>query len=216
MFEVVILNSIPDLTQKEFDTMLRLVQLEKQKRIKRFHFFKDAQNCLLGEILVRVLICCATGLKNKQIEFSTNAYGKPFLAAISHLHFNISHAGRYVACAVDDVSVGVDIEQIKPIEQKIAERFFTLDETMYIMADFLPRFYEIWTKKESQIKWEGKGLYKALTSFSVFEAGKQERYHKVFQNEEVICHVCSTKKEPPIVRMLNTTGLIQKGVPLLM
>lgn len=213
MLEVVILTVIPELTQDEFDILLTLVSQEKQERIKRFHFFRDARNCLLGDVLTRVEICRATGLSNKQLEFSTNAYGKPFLLNSPHIHFNISHAGHYVVCAVSNEPVGIDIELINPsADMKIAERFFTPDETAYIMAgEQEQRFYKVWTKKESRIKWEGKGLHKPLTSFSVLDSNEQGQliYHKVYQNDEAICHVCSTNKTTPSVKLIETITFTQ-------
>lgn len=217
MFEVVILTVIPELRHNDFDILLHFVSSEKQERIKQFHFFRDARNCLLSDILIRIEICRATGLSKKQLEFSANAYGKPFLIGAPHIHFNISHAGYYIACAVANEPVGIDIELIQPIERKIAERFFTSDEVEYIMTDHERRFYEVWTKKESRIKWEGKGLHKPLKSFSVFESNEREQvtYHEVFQNDEAICYVCSTKQEPPAIRMMDTASFIQNVMLLL-
>ena len=140
MFEIVILTIIPELRQDEFNSLLLLASPEKQERIRRFHFFRDAQNCLLGDVLARIEICRATKLSNNQLEFSVNAYGKPLLTNGSHIHFNISHAGHYVACAVADEPVGIDIEIINLADLKIAERFFTQDEMAYIMASELMYF----------------------------------------------------------------------------
>ena len=215
VLEVVILTINPELTQNEFDKLMPLVCSERQERIKQFRFFQDARNCLLGDILARNEICRTTGLGNNQLEFSANAYGKPFLVNSSYVHFNVSHSGRYVACAVANEPVGIDIEIIKPIELKIAERFFTPDEVTYVMNDnYTFRFYEVWTKKESRIKWEGKGLSKPLTSFSVFDSDEQEAitYHKGFQNEEAICHICTTEKTPPSVKVINITSFIRSAM----
>ena len=212
MFEVVILTVTSKLSQNEFDTLLHLVSPDKQERIKKFHFKRDAQNCLLGDILARVEICRSTEISMKQLEFAFNKYGKPFLIDKPRIQFNISHAEHYVACAVADEPVGIDIEIIKPVELKIAERFFSPDETDYILVDdHTRRFYEVWTKKESRIKWEGKGLHKPLPSFSVFESTEQDRltYHEVFQNDEAICHVCSTKQTPPSIKVIDVATFIK-------
>ena len=80
MFEAVILTVIPEFIPKDFDALLPLVSPDKQERIKQFHFFRDARNCLLGDILARVKICRFTNLSKRQIEFSVNEYGKPFVA----------------------------------------------------------------------------------------------------------------------------------------
>jgi phosphopantetheinyl transferase len=73
------------------------------------------------------------------------------------------------------------------------------------------RFYEVWTKKESRIKWEGKGLYKPLHSFSVFNSEQQEAvfYHMVYRSGEAVCHVCSKHKNEPTVRIIDASMLLQ-------
>lgn len=215
MFEVIILTVIPELTQKDFDALLPLVSLDKQERIKQFHFFLGARNCLLGDILARVEISRYTDLSMKQIDFSVNEYGKPFIVGKVPIQFNISHSGNYIACAITGGPVGVDIELIKTADMQIAKRFFTTDETAYIMDGHkINRFYEVWTKKESRIKWEGMGLHKPLPSFSVFKLKSQEQltYHNVFQNNKAICHVCSTNQKPSAVRIIDTTEFVNSIV----
>ncbi len=69
MFETVILTATPELTRNEFDALLHFVTQEKQERVRQFHFFRDARNCLLGDILARVEIYRTMGLSNKQLEF---------------------------------------------------------------------------------------------------------------------------------------------------
>jgi len=210
MFDVVILVADPALTQEGFDALLPLVSKERQERIKRFRFFKDAQNALLGDVLARTEICRATGLSNNELEFSTNEFGKPFLINDPCIHFNISHSGHYIACAIADVPVGIDVELIKPIDMKIAERFFAPDEKAYITGNQqAARFFKVWTMKESRIKWEGKGLSIPLPSFSVFDPGERGRisYYEVFHNDEAICHVCASKGEKPNIRHTGTVLL---------
>ena len=164
---------------------------------------------------MRVEISRITGLNLKQIEFSTNAYGKPFLVNCPEIHFNLSHAGNYIACATHSYPVGIDVEVIEGIDLMIAERFFAKDEIKYIFTDskdsLEQRFFEIWTKKESYIKWDGTGLSKLLSSFSVFEHRNYEMifYHKIFHNFEAICHTCSSSMKNPVVRFIDMDMLMQ-------
>ena len=212
MLEVAVISAKSWLTQSEFDTLLPLVSLEKRERIKKFRFFRDAQNCLLGDVLARIEICRFARLDNKQLVFATNAFGKPFLVSNPSVHFNISHAGYYVACAVADEPIGIDIEHIRPVDLKIVERFFSPDEAAYIASGKqLTLFYEVWTKKESQIKWDGKGLHKPLSSFNVLDSNAREGaiYYKVFQNDEAICHVCSIKQAMPSVKVIDVATFMQ-------
>ena len=214
MSEVIILHATPIFTKNEFNTLMQLVTPEKQERINRFHFYNDECNTLLGDVLARVEICRLTGLSNKHQEFSVNAYGKPILLSNPRIHFNISHSGNYVVCAIGDKPLGIDIEVIKPIDLKIANRFFSADEIEYIFNsqdDFMTnRFYEIWTKKECRIKWEGKGLSIPLPSFSVLNAEEANviSYHMVFNNDEAICHLCSCNNDVPKIKIIDNSILI--------
>ncbi|MCL2152030.1 MAG: 4'-phosphopantetheinyl transferase superfamily protein [Oscillospiraceae bacterium] len=212
MLDVAILTVSPELTQDEFESLLCLVSADKQEKVKRYRFFRDARNSLLGDVLARKEICRTTGLRNDELAFSENFYGKPFLENYPSVHCNISHTGNYIACAISDKCVGIDIELIKPIDIHIAERFFSPEETAYIKQpddqyQNRYRFFEVWTKKESRVKWEGMGLSKPLPSFSVLYPDETEQiaYFKVFENDEAICHVCASCEESPIVRVLDTT-----------
>lgn len=210
MLEVIILDVTPELTQDEFDALLRLVSSEKRERIEHFHFKRDAQNCLLGDVLARIKLCNATGLTNRQLEFNANEYGKPFLLNLPRVHYNVSHAGHYVACAIAEESVGIDIEIIKLPDLKIAERFFSWDEFEYIICkQQAQRFYEVWTMKESYIKREGRGLSIPLPSFSVFDQSIPAVYHQVYKNNEAVCHVCYGKQEKPSVRFMDTAEFMR-------
>lgn len=154
-----------------FRTLLPMVSEQKQDRIKRFLKPEDAQRCLIGDLLVRFLIIENLSISNRDIRFETNQYGKPFLAGVSSFHFNIAHSGNWIVCAVHDLSVGVDVEKIKPIELDIAKRFFSAEEYHAIVSQPIERqldyFFSLWTLKESYIKAVGKGLSLSLDTFSI-------------------------------------------------
>jgi len=217
LFEVVILRVIPELTLDEYVFLCSLCSLEKRERINRFYSFGDAQNSLIGDVLVRVELCRITGLSNRELAFSVNSHDKPFLTNDSQVHYNISHANKYITCVISDVSVGIDIETVKPFDVKIVERFFTPDEQTYVLSSQgdmrNKRFFEVWTKKESRIKWAGRGLFESVSSFSVLNSLEQSEifYHCIYDNGEIIGHVCSSKKEKPSIKIIDTPILLQKA-----
>jgi 4'-phosphopantetheinyl transferase len=67
--------------------------------------------------------------------------------------------------------VGIDIEEIKPISLDVAKYMFSMQEYRWLMeqdeAARLSSFYELWTLKESFVKWLGIGLSYPLNSFSI-------------------------------------------------
>ncbi len=165
-----------DLEKKDFDRLLCYVSEDKRERILRFHRFEDSQRSLLGDILARYAICKRSGAKNAELVFGLNEYGKPILIKPEGIHFNISHSGEWVACAIDDNPVGIDIEMIKPVDYKISERFFSEKEYLFLMNQpeemRLKYFYIFWTLKESCIKADGRGLSIPFDSFTIDLDGK--------------------------------------------
>jgi 4'-phosphopantetheinyl transferase len=132
---------------------------------------EDANRALIGEMLTRAVVCEKLQVTNGQVTFAKNRYGKPCVVGNPSFHFNVSHSGRWIVCAVDQQPVGIDIEQIKPVDLEVAKLFFFEEEYGYLMEkeeqDRLRRFYEIWTMKESYVKWTGKGLALPPNSFSI-------------------------------------------------
>lgn len=171
MLDTYILKIDRNIEKDDFNRLLSCVSEEKKERISRFHRFEDAQRTLLGDVLARYAICKRLGIRNKDMVFGTNEYGKPILLEPNGIHFNISHSGNWVVCAVDNTVVGIDVEMIKPIDFKIAERFFSRDEYISLINQpkemKLTYFYMIWTLKESYIKTEGRGLSIPLNLFTI-------------------------------------------------
>lgn len=168
MSQVYCLNINKNVDSERIQYFLRLVSDETRERIQKFRFKEDSLRTLYGEILIRYISNAQFGLKNNQIHFAKNKYGKPYIMD-SPLYFNISHAGDWVVCAIDFSEIGIDIEKIKEINFSIAERFFSRHEYEDLIKKHtgqqLDYFYDIWTLKESYIKWLGTGLSTSLDSF---------------------------------------------------
>jgi 4'-phosphopantetheinyl transferase len=118
--------------------------------------------------------------------------GKPYVN-ISGIYVSISHSDGLCAAAVSDTVLGVDIERSKCDRNigrllRITERYFTAVEYEYVLADPRVRFWEIWTAKESFIKFTGEGFSRSLKSFSVFDT--EMNYNKFIFLDYTGC-VCS-------------------------
>ncbi|HDR8111923.1 TPA: 4'-phosphopantetheinyl transferase superfamily protein [Bacillus cereus] len=163
---------ILDISEEELKKLSFLIDSEKKHKIEKYIEKKDKIRTLVGEILIRTIIIEKLKTKNRNIKFSKNQYGKPYLKGHPEFNFSISHSGEYVLCAVDNKPIGIDIEKVKDIDYKdIAKKFFTENEFNYIINQDinlqLNKFYEIWTLKESYIKCCGQGLSIPLDSFSI-------------------------------------------------
>ncbi|MDE5789414.1 MAG: 4'-phosphopantetheinyl transferase superfamily protein [Clostridia bacterium] len=103
------------------------------------------------------------------VEISYGEHGKPRLTQPEGLFFNISHSGEWTVAAFSDGEVGVDIQQIKPVDARLADRFFTAEERQALAqsGDSQELFFRLWTVKESYLKALGTGLSRPLNSFTV-------------------------------------------------
>ena len=151
--------------------MLGFLPEEAQQRFTRFNRGADTQRSLLGELLARFLIAERTKISCKEIVFATGPNGKPELQGSTDVHFNISHSGEWVVCALAPFPIGIDVERLRPVNPGLAERFFTPFEFASLQAlqpdERTVKFIELWTLKESFLKAIGRGLTRNLNSFSV-------------------------------------------------
>lgn len=217
---------ISNIIEEKINSVLSLIDFDKKNKILRLINKKDKIRTLIGEILIRNIIREELSIRNEQVIFSKNQYGKPYMKEYPQFNFNISHSGDFVVVAIDDKPIGIDIEEIKHIDYKeISERFFSVNEFNYIVNENsdigLYNFYEIWTLKESYIKCCGKGLSIPLKSFSIY-IGQDEtikiiinnKYKKyVFKRFNVdSCYkmaVCALNKEiPNNITMIDPNSLI--------
>jgi 4'-phosphopantetheinyl transferase len=105
----------------------------------------------------------------QDIQISTGLQGKPQVAG---LEFNLSHSGDFVAYAVSDQPVGIDIEQVRTMDLSgIVQRFFAASEFStwqnLPLAEQELAFFRTWTVKEAYLKAIGTGLHTPLSEVEV-------------------------------------------------
>jgi len=100
------------------------------------------------------------GLNECDMVYDVNIHGKPYFKNRPDIHFNISHSGKYVACAFSDIQIGVDIQIKEKANTDIAKRFFSEKNYRFIEESNSPEdtFIRLWTLKESYLKCIGRGL----------------------------------------------------------
>ncbi|TCZ80999.1 4'-phosphopantetheinyl transferase superfamily protein [Paenibacillus albiflavus] len=186
--EVFVLE-IQELNEGVFENLLTKVSPEKANRIRKFVFKQDAHRVLCADLFIRSIIMQQCFIENAKIEFKYNSYGKPQLIGHPGFHFNISHSGNWIVCAVDNQPIGIDIEMLQDIDLQIADRFFSTQEVIDLyQQDRDSRtsyFFDLWTLKESYIKMLGKGLSIPLDSFSIRLLSKEIVFISHQEREEV-------------------------------
>lgn len=146
---------------------------EEQKYISGYMRKEDRLRSAAARVLLRDILSdygCEVLVKK-------DSYGKPYIKGLPELKISISHSGDLVMLALSfDKDLGVDAEQIKPIDdyETIAKHHFCPSEYKVISREkTIQSFYRYWTAKEAYVKALGVGMYREFDSFEVgFETGR--------------------------------------------
>jgi 4'-phosphopantetheinyl transferase len=141
---------------------------EEKERAGRFHFEEDRERYLISHGMLRRILASYVGKEPGSLCFMKSAMGKPELAPAPGepmINFNLSHSAEMMLVGVSrDRRIGVDVELISPRIDllRIAERYFTAEETAFIRAAPADQqgesFITLWTYKEAYLKAVGCGL----------------------------------------------------------
>ena len=135
----------------------------RQERCDRYRRDSDKRACIISYRLLKKGLREQYGLETSG-EFIYSRYGKPYLKDHPGVFFNLSHCKNGVTCALADVEVGVDIQDIRPFSIDIARRVCSESELreLSVSGDPARLFCRIWTEKESYAKAEGISVYSVL------------------------------------------------------
>lgn len=140
---------------------------DRQKKISRYRFDKDKKLSCGAYLLLKKLL---DEINITDPIFKTKKYGKSYISNYPDIHFNLSHSGKYVACAIADTPIGVDIEYNDcEIDLNIAKHYFFNSEYKRIIEAETPsnEFFKYWVLKESYMKYTGLGFHLSLDSFEI-------------------------------------------------
>ncbi len=145
------------------------------RRFRDFHFAADAGRYAVAHANLRRILGGYCDRPPAKICFRAERFGKPELAdydASSSIRFSLAHSRSIAVLAVaHGQPVGVDVEDVRPIEPEVAAAHFSAKENCDLSAlhgdAWLDGFYRCWTRKEAILKAEGVGLHRALDSFDV-------------------------------------------------
>jgi 4'-phosphopantetheinyl transferase len=156
----------PELQEELLQYLPKAGKLRVQDRISP----TSKLHTIAGELLARFAISQYTGKVEEEIVLRFGEKGKPYIENLRDIHFNISHSGHYVVCAVAPAEIGIDVERIRKVNLRIAERYFSESEIHDLMAlgeqERMNYFITLWTIKESYLKAIGRGLTQHLNSFT--------------------------------------------------
>ena len=154
-----------------FKKGMSLISVKRKKQIDKLNNPVSARLSLGAGVLLHIAMK-EEGYLNFYDQIKYGAHGKPYLEDVP-FYFNLSHSGEYVICAYDDKPMGADIQLKKnKIPSRLNKILSEQEMQQYsILTEKEQKefFYKIWTRKESLIKCDGRGLRIPLYEISVIE-----------------------------------------------
>jgi 4'-phosphopantetheinyl transferase len=119
---------------------------------------------LISRYLLSKLLDDYYNIAYKKLIINIDEYGKPHIAN-STIHFNISHSANTIMVATSNNCLGIDIEQIKDINNPklyniMLDKIINLRENKFIEKTDKKDFYQAWCIKEAFCKYHGFGFAK--------------------------------------------------------
>jgi 4'-phosphopantetheinyl transferase len=176
MTQVFVLQLEEDEYDAEFqDSLLPYLPETGRLRVKDRLNLTSKLHTVAGELLARYSVGQYLGKPEQEINVIFGEKGKPRIENLPEVHFNISHSGHYVVCAVAPTEMGIDVERVRKVNLRVAERFFSPSEIHDLMqrgeTERMHYFISLWTIKESYLKAVGRGLTQNLNSFTIIRSG---------------------------------------------
>lgn len=163
--------------------------------IRPFSGGKAESHALLRSIAIQLT-------EHSDLTLAYDVHGKPYFPRLPQLQFNISHSGKLWACAFSREPLGLDLQQHSQHSWKaMSQRFFHPLEMQYVQQNGENAFFDVWSAKESYLKYLGCGLSLPMQSFSVVdEAGHfpavKDAFLTVFPDFSDYSLLLCTEKQP--------------------
>ena len=185
------------------EKFLSFLDDNRREKYEKTRQKRDKENCVISYLLLK------KALKNfgiESIEFEIKENGKPFLKDCTNVFFNISHTSSGVAVVADKSLVGVDVQDILDVKEKIVERCFSKAERENIFSSDCPQkeFTRLWTLKESAVKCNGETV--ASLKNYCFENDEKTfvKYGKTFttfERKNLLISVCGNRDFSEIIEV---------------
>lgn len=143
-----------------FVHLLQYAEPYKQKNIMSHSKKDEADRMLVGDLLLKYVLKKEHSIPMSDVNIQLGEFGKPYLPDYPDVHFNISHSGDFVVCAVSQSPVGIDIQTILTYKERVARRVLSPERVQEIEESTNPDllFTKYWAEKEALLKLVGCGF----------------------------------------------------------
>lgn len=158
----------------DFTVWKPLLSEGRIKKIEQCKIPEKAKQSLGVELLLCYAMQQEYGVNHFPLSYKRTNLGKPYFEN-NEIYFSLSHSGRYVACAVSNQPIGIDLQTHTAKDEKSIESVLTKNQLDMIKA--MPpakrkqSLYDFWCLKESIIKMKGEGNLRSPIEFEFHNAG---------------------------------------------
>lgn len=156
-----VFDHMHECTPQEIQRLQSAVPLWRAEQAMRFNHLQGQYACLKSWEMLMELMQRAFGVDAyEHLEVEKNEHGKLFFRDYPDYCFNISHCKAAIAVAVAARPIGIDIEQMRRVEQSLIDYTMNDSEQRQIREANDPTryFIRLWTQKEAALKCRGTGL----------------------------------------------------------
>ncbi len=159
---------ISEISEKDIKRAQTVLSASQLEYISKINEKKRDQSLAVRALLMLMLEKHYPNASISELNLKKN--GKPYLMG-KELFISLTHSGDFVGCALSPRPVGIDIERIRTLPQKLISRVCTDEEQVYVTQNGEESFFTLWTLKEAYIKANDCG-FSQITRLSFVQDGK--------------------------------------------
>lgn len=148
---------------EDMDALIGASGPRRSARLKRLKGMR-LEASLSAQRLCRRLWAEMAGCQEPQFRIETDVNGRPF-APEAPFYLSLGHSDGFAAAAAADVPVGVDLQVIRPISDRVLIRCCSDEERAWLAEaperERMERAIRLWTMKEAYGKMLGVGIFNA-------------------------------------------------------
>lgn len=175
------------LTERETEAMLTMLPPQRRDRLLRLREPEKRREPLCAYLMLRLALWQTQGWRELP-DMALSERGKPWFPDRPEVHFNLSHTTGAVLVGVSDQALGVDIERIRPVGQRMMVRLAHVTTEQ--------AFFESWVRREARAKRSGDGIGTMMRSETPLQYG--EYYYRVETFPGYAAGVATRSKDRPI------------------
>lgn len=161
-------EDISTVTQRQYRHWLSLLPEFRRNKALGYRRYEDSLRCVIAYLLLWRALEEETDSTLPPPEFRYNENGKPYLKyatkTLTKPFFNLSHTDDFVACALSEQEIGVDVQRKIDWSPELAHHICTafelrlFEKSSWSDEDKSLQLTQLWTLKESYLKAIGTGL----------------------------------------------------------